>query len=96
MSVQIVDVRMSQGRGHDAISHYQWTDSRNGVTDWADRAQMVAWVRRNPNKAWVAGAAASAWITVVDNPGGQPYLRSYADNVLTDNLLSLPGARAAG
>lgn len=96
MSVQITDVKMNPlGQGHGAISHYLWKDSRDGSSNWADKATMVAWVRRNPSKAWVAGTSSSAWVTVIENPGGEPYLRTFADGVLTDNLLSLPGARTA-
>ena len=93
MSVQITDVKMvPSGRGHEAISHYFWSDADNGASNWADKAAMVAWVRQNPNKAWVGGPTKSAWVEVVENPGGESYLRTRADGILTDNLLSLPGA----
>jgi hypothetical protein len=93
MSVQIIDVKMgSSGSGHEAISDYLWKDEA-GATQWADKRSMVDWVRSNPREAWVAGPTKSAWVEVIDNPGGQDYLRTRADGVLTDNLLSLPGAR---
>lgn len=94
MSVQITDVKMApSGQGHEAISHYFWKDDSNGTSNWADKASMVDWVRGNPNQAWVGGPVKSAWVEVVENSGGQPYLRTRADGVLSDNLLSLPGAR---
>ena len=94
MSVQIIDVRMAaSGSGHEAISHYQWKDLENGSSNWAHKAAMVDWVRRHPNQAWVGGPVKSAWVEVIENPGGAPYLRTRADGVLSDNLLSLPGAR---
>lgn len=93
VSVQIIDVKMgTSGSGHEAISDYLWKD-KAGATKWADKRSMVDWVRGNPQEAWVAGPTKSAWVEVVDNPGGQDYLRTRADGVLTDNLLALPGAR---
>lgn len=94
LSVQITDVRMApSGQGHEAISHYFWKDDSNGTSNWADKASMVDWVRGPSNQAWVGGPVKSAWVEVVENSGGQPYLRTRADGVLSDNLLSLPGAR---
>lgn len=94
MSVQIIDVRMADsGGGHEAISHHQWKDSDNGSSNWADKAAMVDWVWRNPNQVRVGEPVMSAWVEVVENPGGVPYLRTRADGLLSDNLLSLPGAR---
>lgn len=94
MSVQITDVKMGpSGPSHQAISHYQWKDESNGSSNWADKASMVDWVRKNPNQAWVGGPAKSAWVEVVPNPEGQDYLRTRADGFLSDNLLSLPGAK---
>lgn len=94
MTVQITDVRMSgSGRGHESISDYLWIDSANSTTNWASKAAMVDWVRQNPNKAWVHGSAGSAWVIAVDSSTSEPYLRTMADGVLSDNLLSLPGAR---
>lgn len=94
MTVRIVDVRMApSGRSHEAISHYLWEDDSNGTSNWAEKTLMVEWVRRNPNKAWVVGPAVRALLEVIENPGGEAYLRTRADGVLSDNLLSLPGAQ---
>lgn len=83
----------TSGSGHEAISHYLWVDEAKGTSSWAERPLMVEWVRRNPQQAWVAGPVSSAWVEVVDAVGVEPYLRTRSNGVLTDNLLSLPGAR---
>lgn len=83
---QITCINLSQnGTGHEHITHVgsgsQW---RNTV------AEVVAWIKSNANTFYVMDSVGNrADVGVVEPVGRTPYLRTYADRVWTDNLLSL-------
>jgi hypothetical protein len=49
---------------------------------------MVEWLTANPGQAYVSDGARHVLVGVVD--ATPKYIRTYADNVWTDNLLALP------
>lgn len=51
---------------------------------------MVDWIENKKGKAFVGSGSQRVEVGVVSPSGGQPYLRTYADGVWTNNLLSLP------
>ncbi len=85
--IYITAVRMSGGILHDHIIRYQWRDPSSSQTGASDRPSMVDWVE-NGGDARVRDGAREVGVRVVN---AEPkYLRTYADGVVTDNLLRLP------
>ena len=55
------------------------------------RSEMVAWIEDKDGKAYVDDDRGHRVpVAVVKPSSGPKYLRTYADGVWTDNLLSLP------
>lgn len=50
---------------------------------------MVEWIDGG-GKAYVESGTSTVAVGVVKPSNGEPYLRTYANGVWTDNLLSLP------
>jgi hypothetical protein len=73
---------------HQHISELRWLNPDTKATGVSTRAAMVDYVRKNPNSAYVQSGTSRAYLKVVD--ATPPYVQTYADNTLTDNLLSLP------
>lgn len=83
---QITCVNLSHtGRTHEHIT----TVGNSGV--WTRTvAQVVSLIKTNTDSFYVQDAyGRSANVGVVEPAGRPPYLRTYADGVWTDNLLSL-------
>jgi hypothetical protein len=90
VSVQNTAVRFSgYPRAHDSISAYQWRGIEDGKVGSNDKASMVAWIDAG-GTAWVSDGVRWIQVLVVRPSYGQPYLRTYADGLPSDNLLSLP------
>lgn len=77
----------SHSTKHEHIAEVRWRNPGDGTTGTTSRADMVAWIRKG-NDAQVQDGRGSVQVAVVEaNP---PYLRTVADGVYTNNLLSLP------
>lgn len=89
MSVFIVAVHMepSDSNRHEHIASVRWMKSGSTETTTSTRAQMVEWIQGGGD-AWVADGQGAVQVGVVD--ATPPYLRTFADDRPTDNLLSLP------
>ena len=76
------------GTHHGHIESVRWRDPDDGRSGEATREKMVEWLSNPANSAYVCGDSAHiARVQVVhDNP---PYIRTRADEVWSDNLLSL-------
>jgi hypothetical protein len=87
--VYITHRRMtSSGYGHQHIASVKWRDPSDGGTGSSTRAAMVDWINKGNVARVKDGAGHDVAVGVVDaNP---PYIRTHADGVWTDNLLSLP------
>lgn len=82
----ITHVRMSpeNANDHDHITHVKW--EQHGKTGVSTRQEMVDFIRQR-NRVFVHGRP-DAEVGVVDaNP---PHLRTHADGMWSNNLLSLP------
>lgn len=86
--VRITAIRMVGSEHHQHISDLRWINPATQATGESTRAAMVEFVRKNPNQAYVESATSRAYLKVVE--ATPPYVQTYADNTLTDNLLSLP------
>jgi hypothetical protein len=88
MAVYIVARHMEGGVGHEHIAEVEWENRATGTTGRSKRATMVEFIRDKDGDARVANASSFVPVGVVD--GDPPYIRTYADDILTDNLLDLP------
>lgn len=86
--IQITAVHMVGGEKHDHIGSVKWRDVNTGQSDQSTRAQMVEWIEGG-GKAFVTDGVHRVNVGVIKNATPK-YIRTYADNVWTDNLLALP------
>jgi hypothetical protein len=85
--IYIYEVHMSGGEGHEHIESVRWRNPHTGDSGDSLRSQMVWWINEG-GKAYVTDGTNTVRVGVVD--ADPPYIRTYADDVWTDNLLSLP------
>ena len=91
MAVQITHIRMSSsGSGHEHITDYRWLSLADDEVNSSSKATMVDWLDNKGGTAHVGSGAGRADVGTVHPSHGAPYLRTYADGVWTNNLLSLP------
>lgn len=91
MAVRITHVRFSTTtKTHETITDYKWTSLQDNSTGSSSKATMVDWMDNKNGRAVVGSGAAQVEVGVVHPAKGQPYLRTYADKVWNNNLLSLP------
>jgi len=87
--VQVTCITLSStGRKHEHITHIGSSDGR---WKWTV-AQVVASIDEKSNTFFVLDSKSGkrANVGVVRESGKVPYIRTYADGIWTDNLLSLP------
>ena len=91
MSIQITHVRFSgTAKTHQTIVRFRWTETVGGGTGDNDKPSMVDFVDSKQNTVIVGSGASVVQVGAVHPDGAHPYLRTYADNTWTNNLLSLP------
>lgn len=91
MAVEITHVRMSAGGSqHEHITDYKWRSLSSGDVKSSSKAIMVDWIENKGGFAQVGTGAQAVKVGVVKPSNAQPYLRTYADGIWTNNLLSLP------
>lgn len=91
MSIQITAIRLSGGNRHEHIVRLWWSNPANGKTGDNRTAEIVQWMETKDGKAYVEDQSGNRVnVGVVTPVHGSKYLRTYADRVWTDNLLSLP------
>lgn len=80
---------VSPGTHHGHIAAVKWKNPDTGKAGESTREEMIAWISGPNNSAYVCGDHAHiARVGVVQaNPS---YIRTHADGVWNDNLLSLP------
>ena len=86
--VYITAVHMVGGERHEHIAAVRWRNASSGATDESTREAMVRWIRDENGDARVSDGQHEVRVGVVD--ASPPYIRTFADNVWTDNLLALP------
>lgn len=79
---------MENGTKHEHIAEVKWENRDSGEVGQSTRSTMVDWIKNKSGDARVANGASYVKVGVVDVT--PPYIRTYADGVWTDNLLSLP------
>jgi hypothetical protein len=83
----ITAIRVSQPATHSNITHVSWVEPQTNNSGTSTVETVVNWLKTAGNQAFVKGTQNIA-VTVVD--AKPPYLRTVANGILTDNLLSLP------
>lgn len=86
MTTYITGIRMSppSANDHEHIAEVRW--QQPGNSGESSRAEMVSFIDKG-NEVYVHGSP-DAQVGVVD--GNPRYLRTYADGLWSNNLLSLP------
>ena len=94
MSVRITCINKSGGYHqdpHHAISNLGWTNEGTGKTGKNTRLEMYNWLKNDKGVAYVQDWQGNkAYVYPRENSHGTQFVQTYADNVWTDNLLSLP------
>lgn len=91
MAVEITHIRMSEGGSTEAhIIRYKWREPNDGKVGDSDKPTMVDWIDNKNGSAYVGSGSDRVQVGVVHPAQGQPYLRTYADEKWTNNLLALP------
>jgi hypothetical protein len=79
-------------RDHERITHVFVPH----FSRWLTIDEAIGLLRANTCKLYVlAQRGEKAFVGIFQATGRRPCLRTYADGIWTDNLLSLPGVRAA-
>jgi hypothetical protein len=87
--VYITEVHMSAGgSAHEHIASVRWRNPSSGATGENTRAQMIDWIEGG-GVARVRDATGDD-VAVGVVKATPAYIRTYADGIWTDNLLSLP------
>ena len=94
MAVRITCVNKEGGYHqdpHHAISDLGWINEENGKNGKSTRLDMYDWIKNKNGIAYVLDRWGNkAYLVARESTHGTKYVRTIADNVLTDDLLSLP------
>jgi len=94
MSVRITCISKDGGNHynpHEGVTNYGWVNDQDGKTGNSTRQQMVDWIENQQGRAYVKDSRGNiASIGIWTSAAGYKYLRTYADETWTDNLLALP------
>jgi hypothetical protein len=89
--IEITEIHMeSGGTTHEHISNLKWKNTTTASEGQSTRQQIVDWLDIQGNQAVVQGKTTSVFVGVIRPQSEEPYVRTYADGVWTDNLLALP------
>lgn len=85
--ITAIHMEPTNGTSHEHIARVRWTNPSTNASDDSTRQGMVDWINKGGD-ARVKDGLGSVHVGVVD--AKPPYLRTYADDRYTDNLLALP------
>lgn len=88
VEITAVHMAVSFGGGHEHISSVRWRNPDTGAIGESSRQEMVDWLRKAGARAYVRDRWRVIEVGIVE--WYTPYIRTFADGVWTDNLLSLP------
>lgn len=90
MAIRFTHIRLSNGNQHEHITHLRGLDDQGSKTYGDSRASWVSWIEGG-GSAFVQNHLGGRTAVVVVTPtSGPKFLRTVANGVYTDNLLSLP------
>jgi hypothetical protein len=85
--VYVTAIHLEGDERHEHIASVRWHNPADGASDQSTREQMIDWINSGGD-ARVTDGIREVSVRVVN--GDRPYLRTWADDVFTDNLLALP------
>lgn len=89
--IYITAVRMSEEhRRHEHITDVRWLDSQSGKEGKSTREEMIDRIDGGEQAHVKDEAGHDVEVRVVRPKHADPYIRSFRDGVVTDNLLELP------
>lgn len=86
--VRITAVHMAGGELHEHIAAVRWINPSTKASGESTRSTMVAFIDRDKHRAVVGQGTQQVEVGVVN--GTPKYIRTYADEKWTNNLLALP------
>ncbi|TMI63661.1 MAG: DUF3892 domain-containing protein [Bacteroidetes bacterium] len=98
MPIKITCIKKDNGNHENpfvAITSLSWINEETGKTGSTSRLEMYDWIVNDKGVAYVKdnnGNKANLRGAVSDK--GTKYVKTYADNVTTDNLLKLPECKS--
>jgi len=94
MAIRIRCIKKSGGYHedpHHAIESVGWTNEETGERNTSTRLQVYDWITKQNGKAYVTDRLGNrAYVGTREDAYCTKFLETYADQVWTDNLLSLP------
>lgn len=94
MTIRITCINKAHGYHqdpHHAIENLGWINEATGEKGKSTRLEIYRWLKEKNGHAYVTDRAGNrAFVYPKENTSGTKYVQTYADNVWTDNLLSLP------
>lgn len=91
--IRITCINKDNGRHynpHEAVIFYGWVEDGTNKSAKTDRQTVVGWVK-NGVEAYVLDTFGNkAFCKPMISSNGTEFLQTYADKILTDNLLRLP------
>jgi Protein of unknown function (DUF3892) len=94
MAVRITCVSKPSGDNqdpHEAISSLGWVNEDTQAKGISTRLEIYDFIKNKGGQAYVVDRSGNkAYVGALENARGTKYVRTYADGVWTDNLLSLP------
>jgi len=94
MAVRITCVSKPSGNNqnpHEAISRLGWINEETSAQGTSTRLEIYDFIKQKGGQAYVIDRNGNkAYLGTLENAYGTQYVRTYADGVWTDNLLSLP------
>lgn len=90
--IRITERHMVGGRLHEHITEVRWVGIESGKHGSSTRQEMVDWLDKSDGNRAVVGDYPLDYVEVgVWHRANAPdYIRTYANETWTDNLLSLP------
>lgn len=91
MAIRVTAIRLYSGSTHEHISRLWWVNPSTGAVGNNTRAEVVAYIDDDNGKVFVEDPRGMRVdVSVVKPKYGAKYLRTSADGMWTNNLLSLP------
>lgn len=94
MAIRITCINKQQGYHqdpHHAIESLGWIQDGTGQTYKSTRLEIYDWLKNRNGVAYVIDSYGNkAYVSPRENNNGTQYVQTQADNVWTNNLLSLP------
>lgn len=94
MAVRIICIKKDDGDHENpyvAINYLEWVNERINVNGVTDRTKIYDWIKNERGEAYVVDKYGNkTYLIPAVSPMGAKYVKTVADESLTDHLLLLP------